>query len=624
MRVFRSLSQRELYSRDQGEVPGFLRRLFTRLPSEVVQPNTPAEAAEAVRSAYRNGTPIVPRGAGSTAFGQVLPVVGGLVLDLSFLKGIRPVEAGAASVTVEAGARWADVSAYLAERGLALGSYPSSWYSTVGGWIATGGLGINSLAFGPLKDQVLELTVCAAEGPRALRPGDPLFDAFFETEGQMGVVLSATLKVRPLLPTSFPFLVPCAGVEEAWTLYREAASSGLGLLHASLYSPVRMRHFNHTLAHRMEHKRSEIKGPFEEKWSVLACLEDPAEARRFAAWLKERGARPAPAFHGTYAWQERFYPLKGKRDDQMFLGNEVRLESARGAAYSKDLERLSEMERLDLAIEVNAASKDDSLVIASFFAPFKDPARYLERLALVFKLDDLGCAVHGGRLYHIGVYNTPFLGRKFGPERLARLAEAKRGLDPRRLFNPGKFFELKTAFTSGLPGALNRLGAALAMPLLRAPRLAGPLFAALGRILGAEPLPSEEVRADALFKTFRECVSCGFCIPVCPAYLVTQDERTTARGKLFLAQRWLRGGELGAEETALLHSCMHCGACTKVCQNALDLVPAWRELEDRVARQKGRPEGAIREFVKTVESSPDYHRLLRRGFIAEPKIAEKA
>ena len=87
---------------------------------------------------------------------------------------------------------------------------------------ATGGLGLQTLKFGPIRAQTLRLRVCAGDGgERALEPGDPLFEAFFETEGQMGLILEATLKVRPLPEGSFPCLVPCASAAEAEALFTE-------------------------------------------------------------------------------------------------------------------------------------------------------------------------------------------------------------------------------------------------------------------------------------------------------------------------------------------------------------------------------------------------------------------
>lgn len=603
-------SLRSYYAKDQGELPAALRRLFSSLPDEVVQPSNAKEAVEAVRDAALRRRPIVARGAGSTAFGQVIPVRGGRVIDLCFLKGILEIDAKKGTARVESGVRWSDLSAVLEEKGLALGSYPSSWYTTVGGWIATGGLGLNSLKFGPLRRQVAALRVCLPNGEeRSLEERDRLFESFFETEGQMGLVLEAELKVRPMPLGSFPHLAVCSSIEAAWNLLEAALKQKFDLTHASVYNSERMAHFNRALERKMRRQGSAVapKAAFAEKPCVLFHVETEAERRRLAGWLKDS----APAYQAAFVWMERFYPLKGKKADEFFLGNEQVLPNASAGAYCRELEKLAASRGVPLAIESNAAGDDRSVVIASFHADRKDESEILERTSMVFEMDELGHR-HGGRLYHVGIYNSPFIERRFDDKRLDGLRKIKAELDPRRLFNPGKFFDVSTPGTGMVPQPLLRIGARLFIRLLKT---------RWGRRLAnawAEPAATEP-KDDPVWTAARECVNCGFCLPICPAYLATRDERTTARGKLFLATAWISGQALAPDDVERLHSCMHCAGCTRVCQSAIDLVPVWDELERRVAAVYGKPTPAIENFVREVESSADYRRLLRKGYITESR-----
>ena len=618
MRIFKSPSQREYFSRDQGELPPFLRELFTTVPGEVVQPDTAAEIIDVVKVAAKNGTPVVARGAASTAFGQVIPVKGGLTLDLNFYKAVRKLDRNRASVTVESGIRWADLDSWLEPRGYAVGSYPSSWYSTVGGWIATGGYGIGSLKFGAIKQQVLELYVCTGDGKDLrLRPGDARFDAFFETEGQMGVVLEVTLKIRPRPEAQTPVLLSLPELPQAWDALRKGLAQNFDLFHASVYNRARMAHFDRNLEEKMTRKGAAVPPAlrFSEGCGVLLVAESGAAAVK--DWAKAQGFKLEPDFKASFVWDERFYPLKGKKADQMFLGNEVLIGHDKAGGYCGDLEALGAAEGLHLAVEGEVAGKDRSLVLASFLAPAADMKRYAQGLSAVFRMDRLGTVQHGGTLYHIGIYNTPFLSRKFSPERLAALYKAKAELDPNGILNPGKFFSIATTKTAWMPDWLHGFGARTLVALLGTPG-AGPLLAGMfAPWLGKMPAPGE----DRVLRMERECVDCGFCLPVCPAYLATRDERTTARGKLHIFARAQNGYQMTQDDVELLHSCMHCGGCTAVCQSALDLVPAWDEMEMRIARDHGKPTRAIVDFVKSVEETDDYKRLLRRGTITELKTA---
>lgn len=608
-------SLRRLYGRDQGDLPPLLRRLFTARPSGVVQPKTEQEAVEAIREAYAKGEPIVFRGAGSSAFGQSVPVLGGLVLDASFLKQVRSFDPDNGTVTVEAGARWADLAAFLDERNWAFGSYPSSWYSTVGGWVQTGGCGISTHRFGALRSQVTALRVCVGNGQiMELNNGHPDFEAFFQTEGQMGLVLQATLRIRPKPEGEYPLLVECKDEAEAWRLLGLARSQK-GLVHASVYNALRTSHFNHTFRERMERKASALaaRGICSGAPALLLMVERYEEYKELRAWVRAQGKTESPAAAASYVWAERFYPLKGKKAEQMLLGNELVVPDANLAQYSATIQSLAKAQGVELAVEANAAEAGETIVIASFYTPYGRQAEFAGRLPLVFRLDRVGVEQFRGRLYHVGTYNTWAVDRKFPSERLLALKTAKVRLDPKGLFNPGKFFELKTRWTGWLSPSAHFKAARWLIPRIEDK----PWLARLAAwVLSLVPMEGDpKLTGDALQKTARECVNCGFCIPVCPAYLATKDERTTARGKLNL---FLSGRKLSAKDVELLHSCMHCGACTEVCQSTLDLVPAWRELETRVAKENGgRPAQAIEKFVADVEASADYQRLLRRGYILE-------
>ncbi len=143
IRLLTSSREREIYSLDQAEVPAVLRRLFIRKhPQLIAQPRSEEEIARILRYADEHDLPVVPRGAASSPYGGALPVRGGIVLDLSLLRTIVAFDPEAGVVTVEGGVRWADLDQFLAGNEYALRSHPTSWWSTVAGWLSTGGYGL--------------------------------------------------------------------------------------------------------------------------------------------------------------------------------------------------------------------------------------------------------------------------------------------------------------------------------------------------------------------------------------------------------------------------------------------------------------------------------------------------
>ena len=155
----------DLYARDQADIPDSLRKMLIRTtPDAVVQPESVEDVANVVSAAYDLGVPIVPRGAASFPLGGSVPTMGGVVIDLSALRRIFGVDRDRFLADVETGVRWSTLQEILRGEGLALRTYPSSWFSTIGGWVSTGGYGINSLKFGHLSKNVEALQVVTPKG----------------------------------------------------------------------------------------------------------------------------------------------------------------------------------------------------------------------------------------------------------------------------------------------------------------------------------------------------------------------------------------------------------------------------------------------------------------------------
>ena len=84
-RIIRGDFERELYSRDIGEVP-FAKRLFDTTPELVIQPRSIETLKKIVQFANDEKVALFPRGSVSSGLGGVVPTVKGVVLDLSFMK----------------------------------------------------------------------------------------------------------------------------------------------------------------------------------------------------------------------------------------------------------------------------------------------------------------------------------------------------------------------------------------------------------------------------------------------------------------------------------------------------------------------------------------------------------
>jgi alkyldihydroxyacetonephosphate synthase len=234
---------RDLWPRTQldrlvGEAP--------TLPDAIVWPGTTAEVARVVRLCAEAGVPIVPFGAGSGVCGGTLPSLGGIVVDLKRLKALRRFAPEDGIIEVEAGYMGERLERVLEHRGYTLGHFPSSILcSTVGGWVAARSAGQCSSRYGKIEDMVVDLEVVTGDGvvrrtPRHdhLGPGLDWNQIFTGSEGTLGLITSATLKIHPQ-PEARAFRgwrVP--NFEAGLTVMREAMQAGLRPAVLRLYDPL--------------------------------------------------------------------------------------------------------------------------------------------------------------------------------------------------------------------------------------------------------------------------------------------------------------------------------------------------------------------------------------------------
>jgi len=143
---------------DIGEVP-FAKRLFHTTPELVIQPKSVDTLKKIVQFANDEKVALFPRGSVSSGLGGVVPTVKGIVLDLAFMNKIVELNREKETVEVQTGVRWSEIEDFLKPEDLSLRAYPSSFFSSVGGWIATGGYGIGSYRFGHLKYQIKSIEI---------------------------------------------------------------------------------------------------------------------------------------------------------------------------------------------------------------------------------------------------------------------------------------------------------------------------------------------------------------------------------------------------------------------------------------------------------------------------------
>jgi alkyldihydroxyacetonephosphate synthase len=211
----------------------------------VARPSGREQVASILRWATANGAIVTPLGGGSGVCGAVAPEAGELVIDMGAFDRILEVDETNLTCRCESGVNGMALEQHLNQRGLTLGHFPSSLAgTTVGGLCATRSSGQESSRYGSIEDMVLSLAVVMPDGTFAApRPGPrsslgpALHELYLGSEGALGVIIGAVLKVHRLpefvVGRGFGF----ADLTSALEAMRAIMQAGIRPLLMRLYDP---------------------------------------------------------------------------------------------------------------------------------------------------------------------------------------------------------------------------------------------------------------------------------------------------------------------------------------------------------------------------------------------------
>jgi alkyldihydroxyacetonephosphate synthase len=175
-------------------------------PDFVVHPANAREVAEVLKIANTHKIPVVPWGGGSGSQGGALPVYGGIALDMKRMNNVLAIDPVSMTVTAETGINAQHLEWQVEKAGYSTMHFPASIScATLGGFIAHRGTGVLSTKYGKIEDMVMSLEVVAPSGeiintlpvPRHAS-GPSLTELYLGSEGTLGVVTKATLKIHPI------------------------------------------------------------------------------------------------------------------------------------------------------------------------------------------------------------------------------------------------------------------------------------------------------------------------------------------------------------------------------------------------------------------------------------------
>ncbi|MBI2839101.1 MAG: FAD-binding protein [Acidobacteria bacterium] len=195
-------------------------------PAVVVKPVNTVQVVEVMRFAHQERVPVTPRGAGTGLSGGALPVEGGIVLSTESMNRIVEIDTRNLVAVVEPGVITQVLQDEVEKVGLFYPPDPASRGScTIGGNIAECAGGPRALKYGVTKEYVLGVEAVLASGD-VVEFGGKLFkdvtgynmtQLFVGSEGTLGIVTKAVLRLIPYPPFRKTLIVPFAQLESAAT-----------------------------------------------------------------------------------------------------------------------------------------------------------------------------------------------------------------------------------------------------------------------------------------------------------------------------------------------------------------------------------------------------------------------
>jgi cytokinin dehydrogenase len=177
--------------------------VFRGKPLGMIRPTSARDVAQAVGEGRASGSKLTLRGTGHSAGGQSLPVES-VVIDLSAMNAVGPVDAEAMTVRCEAGATLRQLVAATLPLRLLPRPLTNLLDLSVGGVLGVGGgVGPSSHRYGAIGANVVDMEVVTGDGVlhRCSRSVEPeLFQAVLGGLGTCGVIVSAVLRLRPVKP----------------------------------------------------------------------------------------------------------------------------------------------------------------------------------------------------------------------------------------------------------------------------------------------------------------------------------------------------------------------------------------------------------------------------------------
>jgi len=404
------------------------------MPIAVVKPETAQEISAILSYCSQHKVPVVARGGGSAGVFSAVPKKGGIVLDVTDLNQVSNVDAEGLQVSTAAGITWWELDKRLKSYGLAVKSYPSSARSaTIGGWIMSSGLGIGSLKYGTVFEQILSAEIVLADGSIKEYKRDQGLEWFFETEGILGILTRVTLEVRRLPDSMSHHIIYFDKIKNLFDC--------LPTLVNTMPCPYDIEILDYNYLNLLRAAGFETTDFSSGSGTLLITYE--GEGKETASG-KNVIKNIAPLFHGEERdggdreWRHRFNMLRVRRAVPTIIPTSVRIPLT---ALDKFYLSLEKLKKSSIGILGHIISKNECMLIPMVVTDERRTLEYTFALHMPREISNLALSVGGKPSGGLGVWNAPYYRQMLSSKRVEEIRNNKRKLDPEGILNPGMWLE---------------------------------------------------------------------------------------------------------------------------------------------------------------------------------------
>lgn len=194
-----------------------------KYPEVLITARSTEQVSKIMKYAYENNIPVTPRGQGTGLVGASVAIHGGIMINLSKMDKIIELDEENLTLTVEPGVLLMTIGQYVQERDLFYPPDPGEKSATIAGNINTNAGGMRAVKYGVTRDYVRGLEVVLPNGEvinvggKVVKnsSGYSIKDLIVGSEGTLGIVTKATLKLLPLPKKSISLLIPFPDLEMA-------------------------------------------------------------------------------------------------------------------------------------------------------------------------------------------------------------------------------------------------------------------------------------------------------------------------------------------------------------------------------------------------------------------------